>query len=149
MNLYKNIDQEIKKAILNKDRIALDTLRSIKTAFMEATTAKGAEHFLNDEQSIVIIQRMLKQRRESARIFEDQGRTELAQRELAEAEVLQSFLPKQYTEEELEKAIGEIIVQTDASSLKDMGKVMRIATKDLGGKAEGKAIADIVRKLLS
>ena len=149
MNLYATIDQEIKAAMMAKDKIKLETLRSIKTAFMETTTAKGAAHDLTEEQSIAILQRMVKQRKDSATIYEEQNRVELAQQELAEVEVLQSYLPKPYSQEELERAIGEIIVRTDASSLKDMGKVMGAATKELGAKAEGRMIADTVKKLLS
>ncbi len=149
MHLYKIIDQEIKKAMMAKDKIRLETLRSVKTAFMESTTAKGATHELTEEQSVAILQRMVKQRKDSATIYEEQNRTELAQQELKEVEVLQSYLPKPLTQDELDKAIGEIIVQSGASSLKDMGKVMGAATKQLAGKAEGRAIADTVKKLLS
>ena len=149
MNLFETIDQEIKAAMLAKDKLRLETLRSAKTAFMETTTAKGAEHTLSEEQSVAILQRMLKQRKDSATIFEEQNRPELAQKELEEAAVLQSYLPKPYTQEELERAIGEIIVRTGSSSLKDMGKVMGAATKELGGKAEGRVIAETVKSLLS
>lgn len=149
MHLYKIIDQEIKKAMMAKDKIRLETLRSVKTAFMESTTAKGATHELTEEQSVAILQRMVKQRKDSATIYEEQNRTELAQQELKEVEVLQSYLPKPLTQDELDKAIGEIIVQSGASSLKDMGKLMGAATKQLAGKAEGRAIADTVKKLLS
>ena len=149
MNLYETIDQEIKKAMMAKDKVRLETLRSVKTAFMETTTAKGASHELTEEQVLVILQRMVKQRKDSAAIYEEQNRKELAQQELKEVDVIQSYLPKALTQEELEKAIGEIIVQSGASSLKDMGKVMGAATKNLAGKAEGRAIADTVKKLLS
>ena len=149
MNLYETIDQEIKTAMLAKDKIRLETLRSAKTAFMEVTTAKDAAHTLTEEQTIAILQRMVKQRKDSSTIFEEQNRLELAQKELEEVEVLQSYLPKPYTQEELERAIGEIIVQTGSSSLKDMGKVIGAANKHLGGKAEGRIIAETVRKLLS
>ena len=149
MNLYETIDQEIKAAMMAKDKVKLETLRSVKTAFMESTTAKGASHELTEEQSVAILQRMVKQRKDSATIYEEQNRKELADQELKEVEVLQSYLPKQFTQDELEKAIGEIIEQTGASSLKDMGKVMGAATKSLAGKAEGRAIADTVKKLLS
>ena len=149
MNLFDTIDQEIKSAMLAKEKIKLETLRSIKTSLLEATKAKGAEHSLNEEQTTVILQRMVKQRKDSATIFQEQNRPELAEKELAEVEVLQAYLPAQLTLEELEKAIGEIIVQTGSSSLKDMGKVMGAATKKLGGNAEGRLIADTVKKLLS
>ena len=149
MNLFDTIDQEIKSAMLAKEKIKLETLRSIKTSLLEATKAKGAEHSLNEEQTTVILQRMVKQRKDSATIFQEQNRPELAEKELAEVEVLQAYLPAQLTLEELEKEIGEIIVQTGSSSLKDMGKVMGAATKKLGGNAEGRLIADTVKKLLS
>ncbi len=149
MNLYETIDQEIKAAMMAKDKVKLETLRSVKTAFMESTTAKGASHELTVEQSVAILQRMVKQRKDSATIYKEQNRVELAEQELKEVEVIQSYLPKQFTQDELEKAIGEIIEQTGASSLKDMGKVMGAATKSLAGKAEGRAIADTVKKLLS
>ncbi len=149
MNLFETIDQEIKTAMIAKDKVKLETLRSIKTAFMESTTAKGAEHTLSEEQVIAILQRMVKQRKDSAEIYAEQNRTELAESELAEVEVLQSYLPAPYTQEELERAIGEIIVKTGSSSLKDMGKVMGAATKHLGGRAEGRVIAETVKKLLS
>ena len=149
MNLYEKIDQEIKAAMLAKDKVRLETLRSAKTAFMEGTTAKGAAHELSKEQTIAILQRMVKQRKDSAAIYEEQNRLDLSQKELEEVEVLQSYLPKPYTQEELEKAIGEIIVRTGASSLKDMGKVMGAATQELGSRAEGRMIAETVKKLLS
>lgn len=149
MNLFKNIDKEIMEAMKAKDRVRLETLRSVKTAFMESTTAKGASHDLTEEQSVAILQRMVKQRKDSAAIYEEQDRVELAEQELKEVEVLESYLPEQLTQEELDKAIKDIIEQTGASSLKDMGKVMGVATKSLAGKAEGRAIADTVKKLLS
>lgn len=149
MSLYKTIDQEIKKAMMAKDKVQLETLRSVKTAFMESTTAKGSSGELTEEQSVAILQRMVKQRKDSAAIYEEQNRVELAQQELKELEVLQSYLPKQLTQDELEKAIGDIIEQAGATSLKDMGKVMGAATKALAGKAEGRAIADTVKKMLS
>ncbi len=149
MSLYKTIDQEIKKAMMAKDKVQLETLRSVKTAFMESTTAKGASGELTEEQSVAILQRMVKQRKDSAAIYQEQNREELAQQELKEVEVLQSYLPEQLTQDELEKAIGDIIEQAGATSLKDMGKVMGAATKALAGKAEGRAIADTVKKMLS
>ena len=149
MNLFETIDQEIKMAMLAKDKVKLETLRSVKTAFMESTTAKGAEHTLSEDQVTTILQRMVKQRKDSAEIYAEQNRTELAESELAEVEILQSYLPAPYTQEELELAIGEIIVKTGSSSLKDMGKVMGAATKHIGGRAEGRMIADTVKKLLS
>ena len=116
---------------------------------MESTTAKGSSGELTEEQSVAILQRMVKQRKDSAAIYEEQNREELAEQELKEVKVLQSYLPEQLTQNELEKAIGDIIEQAGATSLKDMGKVMGAATKALAGKAEGRAIADTVKNLLS
>ncbi|HTN68485.1 MAG TPA: GatB/YqeY domain-containing protein [Dysgonamonadaceae bacterium] len=149
MSLIKTIDQEIKAAMLAQNKIRLETLRSIKVALLEESTSKGADHEVSEERTVAILQRMVKQRKDSATIFAEQNRQELADKELAEVEVIQQYLPAQLTQEELEKAIGEIVVQTGASSLKDMGKVMGSATKELAGKAEGRAIADTVKKLLS
>ena len=149
MNLHEIIDQEIKKAMMAKDKVRLEVLRSAKTAFMETTTAKGASHDLTEEQSVAILQRMVKQRKDSSAIYKEQNRSDLAEQELKEVEVLRSYLPEQLTQEELDKTIGDIIDKANASSLKDMGKVMGIATKSLAGKAQGRAIADTVKKLLS
>lgn len=149
MNLHEIIDQEIKKAMMAKDKVRLEVLRSAKTAFMETTTAKGASHDLTEEQSVAILQRMVKQRKDSAAIYKEQNRSDLAEQELKEVEVLRSYLPEQLTQEELDKTIGDIIDKANASSLKDMGKVMGIATESLAGKAQGRAIADTVKKLLS
>lgn len=149
MNLFETIDQEIKSAMLAKDKIRLETLRSIKTAFMESTKAKDAVHTLTEEQVTGILQRMVKQRKDSAEIFATQNRPELAEKELTEVAVLQNYLPAPYTQEELERAIGEIIAKTGSSSLKDMGKVMGAATQQLGARAEGRVIADTVKKLLT
>ncbi|MFA6862412.1 MAG: GatB/YqeY domain-containing protein [Dysgonamonadaceae bacterium] len=149
MNLFETIDQEIKTAMMAKDKIRLETLRSVKTAFMESTKAKDAEHTLSKEQVTAILQRMAKQRKDSAEIFTEQNRPELAEKELSEIEVLKEYLPEQFSQEELDRAIGEIIVQTGSSSLKDMGKVMGAANKYIAGRADGRVIAETVKKLLS
>ena len=149
MNLFETIDKEIKMAMLAKDKIRLETLRSVKSAFLESVKAKDAKDTISEEQVTVILQRMVKQRKDSADIYAEQNRSELAEKELEEVIILQEFLPAPYTQEELEKAIGEIIVKTGSSSLKDMGKVMGAATKYLGGRAEGRVIAETVKKLLS
>ncbi|HUI32239.1 MAG: GatB/YqeY domain-containing protein [Dysgonamonadaceae bacterium] len=149
MNLFETIDQEIKTAMMAKDKIRLETLRSVKTAFMESTKAKDAEHTLSKEQVTAILQRMAKQRKDSAEIFTEQNRPELAEKELSEIEVLKEYLPEQFSQEELDRAIGEIIVQTGSSSLKDMGKVMSAANKYIAGRADGRVIAETVKKLLS
>lgn len=116
---------------------------------MESTKAKDAEHTLSKEQVTAILQRMAKQRKDSAEIFTEQNRPELAEKELSEIEVLKEYLPEQFSQEELDRAIGEIIVQTGSSSLKDMGKVMSAANKYIAGRADGRVIAETVKKLLS
>ncbi len=148
MKLYEIIDSEIKKAMLAKDRTRLDVLRAVKKEFIEARTAKNAEEF-SDKTETTILQRMVKQRKESAEIFTTQGREDLAADEINQLSVLQEYLPKQLSEEELEQAIKSIIAEVGASSMKDMGKVMGTASKQLAGKSEGKAISDMVKKLLS
>lgn len=149
MSLFETINQEIKSAMLAKDKLKLETLRGIKKEFLEAKTAKGASDELSDETATVILQKMVKQRKDSATIFAEQNRPELAEKELAEANVIQQFLPEQLSPETLEAEIKQIIAETGASSMKDMGKVMGIATKKLAGKAEGKAISENVKKLLA
>ncbi len=149
MSLDDNINEEIKKAMLAKDRVKLDTLRGIKKEFIEAKTAKGAENHLSDEQITAILQKMVKQRKDSAEIYTNQNRPELAEAETAQINVIQEYLPKQLSAEELEAELKEIISKTGASSMKDMGKIMGVATKELAGKAEGRAISDMVKKLLS
>ena len=147
-NLFDTISNEIKKAMLSKDKIRLEALRGVKKEFLEARTAKGAGEELSDETAIIILQKMVKQRKDSAEIYTSQGRADLAADEVAQMNVIQTFLPAQLTGDELEAAIKSIIAETGASSLKDMGKVMGTATKQLAGKAEGKAISDMVKKLL-
>lgn len=148
MKLYNTLDSEIKKAMLAKDRVRLDVLRAVKKEFVEAKTAKNAEEFTENVE-ITILQRMVKQRKESADIFNSQSREDLANDELAQLVILQEYLPKQLTSDELETEIKSIIESVEASSMKDMGKVMGAASKQLAGKSEGKAISDMVKRLLS
>ncbi len=148
MNLFDKISEDIKNAMLAKDKIRLEALRGVKKEFLEAKTAKGAEGDLTDEAAVKILQKMVKQRKDSATIYTEQNRPELAEKELAEVAVLESYLPKQMSAEELENAIREIITQTGATSAKDMGKVMGVATKQLTGLTEGRAISEMVKKLL-
>ncbi len=147
-NLFNTISDEIKKAMLSKDKIRLEALRGVKKEFLEAKTAKGASDELSDETATAILQKMVKQRKDSAEIYTSQGRADLAADELAQLNVIQEFLPAQLSAEELESAIRSIIAQTGVSSIKDMGKVMGIATRQLAGKAEGRAISDMVKKML-
>src|SRR5690554_3380995 len=148
MTLFDTITEEIKKAMLAKDKVRLEALRGVKKEFLEAKTAKGASDELPDETAMAILQKMVKQRKDSAEIYTSQGRTDLAQDELAQLRVIQEFLPKQLSPEELEAAVKAIIAETGAQSLKEMGKVMGLATRQLAGKAEGKAISEMVKKLL-
>lgn len=135
--------------MLAKDKVRLETLRGIKKEFLEAKTAKGAADELSEATETSILQKMVKQRRESAEIYTSQGRPDLAEVELAQLAVIQEYLPAQLTAEELETVITEIIASTGASSMKDMGKVMGVASKQLAGKAEGRAINEVVKRLLA
>lgn len=149
MNLFDTISDEIKKAMLARDKVRLDALRGVKKEFLEAKTAKGATDELSDEAATAILQKMVKQRKDSAEIYTAQGRADLASDELAQLRVIQEFLPQQLTQEELESAVRSIISETGAQSMKEMGKVMGIATRQLAGKAEGRAISEMVKKLLT
>ena len=148
MNLFDTISDEIKKAMLSRDKVRLEALRGVKKEFLEAKTAKGASDELPDEAATVILQKMVKQRKDSAEIYTAQGRADLASDELAQLRVIQEFLPQQLSSEELESAVKEIIAETGAQSMKEMGKVMGVATRQLAGKAEGRAISETVKKLL-
>jgi len=149
MNLFDTISEEIKKAMLAKDKVRLEALRGIKKEFLEAKTAKGANDELSDETAIAILQKMVKQRKDSADIYTAQGRPDLAEDEIAQIKVIQDFLPSQLTAEELEAAVKKIVAEVGATSMKDMGKVMGVATKELVGKAEGRAVSEMVKKLLA
>lgn len=149
MNLYDTISADIKSAMLAKDRVKLDALRAVKKVFIEAKTAKGSDGELTDENAIKIITKLVKQRRESAEIFITNARPELAEPALAEVVILETYLPKQMTEEELEAALKEIISTLGATSPQQMGQVMGAATKQLAGKADGKAISTKVKELLT
>lgn len=149
MALFEQVSEDIKNAMKAKDKVALEALRGIKKEFLEAKTAKGANDELSDETAIKILQKMVKQRKESAAIFKEQGRTDLAENELAEASVIEKYLPAQMSDEELTAVIKEIIAEVGATSAKEMGKVMGVASKKLAGKAEGKAISDKVKSLLA
>jgi uncharacterized protein YqeY len=149
MALFEIITEEIKKAMLAKDKVRLEALRGIKKELLEAKTAKGASEELSDETVTAILQKMVKQRKDSAEIYASQNRPDLAEPELEQMRVIQEYLPKQLTPEELERAVKDIITETGASSMKDMGKVMGVATKQLAGKAEGRAVSEMVKRLLS
>lgn len=147
--LFDQISEDIKKAMLAKDKVALDALRGIKKEFLEAKTAKGGDGELHDDKALQILQKMVKQRKESAQMFIDANRPELAEDELAQCKIIERYLPAMMTEEELTAALTAIIAQVGATSPQDMGKVMGVATKQLAGRAEGKAINLKVRELLA
>ncbi len=149
MNLFDQISEDIKKAMLAKDKVALDALRSVKKEFLEAKTAKGSDGELHDDQALKILQKMVKQRKESAEMFVGAGRQELADNELAQVKVIEQYLPQQMSEAELTAVLQEIIAAVGAAGPQDMGKVMGTATKQLAGKAEGKMISMKVKELLS
>ena len=149
MSLFDQISSDIKAAMLARDKQRLEALRGVKKEFLEAKTAKGSDGDLPDETAMKILVKMVKQRKDSAQIDIEQNRPELAEGELAEAKIIEEYLPQQMTEEELETALKAIIAEIGATSAKDMGKVMGIATKQLAGKAEGKAISAKVKELLA
>jgi uncharacterized protein YqeY len=148
MGLEQTINNDIKTAMLAKDKLRLETLRSIKAGILLAKTAENAVEITEDFE-IKMLQKMTKQRKESAAIYSQQNRLELAEKELAEAEIIEQYLPKRLSEEEITVALKEIIAAVDATSAKDMGKVMGAATKQLAGKADGRLISEIVKKLLA
>ena len=149
MDLFDKISADIKAAMLAREKVRLETLRGIKKEFLEAKTAKGADGQLTDEQATKILAKMAKQRRETAAIYAEQNRPELAENELAEAAVIEEYLPKQFTDEELTAELRRIIAETGATSQKEMGKVMGVASKALAGRADGKVISAKVRELLA
>lgn len=149
MDLFETVNGDIKKAMLARDHARLETLRGIKKEFLEAKTAKGSDGTLSDDTALKILAKMVKQRKETAEIYLSQSRQDLADAELNEAAIIEEYLPKQLSEEELTAALKEIIAQTGATSAKDMGKVMGVASKQLSGKAEGRAISAKVKELLN
>jgi len=149
MNLFDKISEDIKKSMLAKDKLRTETLRGVKKEFIEAKTAKGAEGDFTDEQAIKILQKMQKQRKDAAEIFETQNRADLAEKEILEVAIIAEYLPQPMSEQELEAAVLEIIKECGATSAKEMGKVMGAASKALSGKSDGKAISAMVKKLLA
>ena len=149
MSLELQINNDIKNAMLAKEKVRLTALRAIKAAILLAKTAEGASHELSDADLLRIIQKLVKQRRESAEIYKQNGREDLAGNELAELSFMEPYLPKTLSGEELEAALKQIISQTGASGPSDMGKVMGVATKQLAGQADGRQISETVKKLLS
>ena len=147
--LFDQISNDIKEAMKARDKVRLEALRNIKKVFIEAKTAPGANDTLEDAQALKILQKLAKQGHDSADLYTSQNRPDLAEEEMAQVNVIESYLPKQMSEEEIEAVVKEINAQTGAQSMKEMGKVMGIASKQLAGKADGKKISEIVKKLLA
>ena len=149
MTLFDQISEDIKAAMKARDKVRLETLRNIKKVFLEAKTAPGANDTLEDADALKILQKLAKQGRETAQTYIDNNRQDLADEELAQAKVIEEYLPKPLTEEEIEKEVKDIIAQTGAQGMKDMGKAMGRASKKMAGRADGRAISTIVKKLLA
>ena len=149
MDLFERVSEDIKNAMKAKDKVALESLRNAKKYFLEAKTAPGANDTLTDADAVKIIQKLVKQGKDSAEIYKGQGRQDLVDGELAQVAVLEAYLPKQLSPEELEAELKAIITEVGAVDAKDMGKVMGVASKKLAGLAEGRAISAKVKELLS
>tara|TARA_R110002049_G_scaffold268752_1_gene445526 strand:+ start:56504 stop:56953 length:450 start_codon:yes stop_codon:yes gene_type:complete len=149
MSLQQDIMTALKEAMKAKDQTALTALRAVKSAILLAQTESGAKEELTEDQELKILQKQVKQRRDSAAIYLEQGREDLAAPELAEAEVINQFLPEALSDEDIEKAVEAVIAQVGADGMKDMGKVMGIVSQKLAGKADGKTISNIVKAKLS
>lgn len=149
MSLKATIESEIKQAMLNKDKDRLRALRAIKSQILLAETEKGGGGDLSEEVEIKLLTKAAKQRRDSIQVFEEQGRDDLAATEKSELEVIEGYLPKQLSEEEVESEVKKVIEEVGASGPQDMGKVMGMATRKLAGKADGKVISTLAKKLLS
>ncbi len=147
-NLFDQVSSDIRTAMKAHDKVRLEALRNIKKYFLEAKTAPGANDELADAAALKILQKLAKQGDESAETYRKAGRADLADEEAAQVAVIREYLPKPLTEEEIEDVVKGIIAQTGAQSMKDMGKVMGLATKELAGKADGKVVSGIVKKLL-
>lgn len=149
MKLTEQIDADLKAAMLARDEVRKLTIRGIKKEIIEARTAPGSTGEVGDDEVVKICAKLLKQRKDSATIYIQQSRPELAESELAEAAILEGYMPKQMSAEELESAIRSIIAQTGAEGPKDMGKVMGVASKQLAGKVEGRVLSDTVKQILN
>ena len=149
MDLFEKVSEDIKNAMKAKDKVALETLRNVKKCFLEAKTAPGANDTLTDADALKIMQKLVKQGKDSAGVYAGQGRQDLPDAALAQVAVIERYLPKQMSAEELENVLKEIIAQVGAAGPKDMGKVMGVASKSLAGKAEGRAISEAVKRLLN
>ncbi len=149
MTLIEKISEAIKASMKEKDTISLESLRAVKSALLLAQTQKGNSSGISADEEIKILQKLVKQRKESAEIYISQNRSELAEVEIKQSKIIERFLPKQLSPEEVEKIVSELINKTGASGMKDMGKIMGMASKQLSGVADGKAISNIVRSKLS
>ncbi|MFL1013042.1 GatB/YqeY domain-containing protein [Flavisericum labens] len=149
MSLQQDVMAALKEAMKSKDQTALAALRAVKSAILLAQTESGAKEELTEEQELKILQKQVKQRRDSAAVYLEQNREDLAAPELTEADIISQFLPEALTEEEIEKVVVAIIEQTGAEGMKDMGKVMGMVSKELAGQADGKTISSIVKVKLS
>ncbi|WP_334055791.1 GatB/YqeY domain-containing protein [Polaribacter sp. P097] len=149
MSLQKQVMTKMKEAMKAKDTVALQALRAVKSAFLLAKTESGAQEEISEEQELKIIQKQVKQRKDSAAIFLKQGREDLAAPELAEIAVLEQFLPEAISEEEIKKVVKATIADLNAEGMKDMGKVMGVVSKKLSGQADGKTISTLVKKNLA
>ena len=148
MNLFDQIGEDIKKAMLAKDNVRRDTLRNVKKEFLEAKTAKAGDDF-DDSQAIQILRKMVKKGEDAAQIFMTQNREDLAQEELSQVAVLKQYLPATMSVEEVEKVVSELISQLGVTSIKEMGKVMGAASKQLSGRTDNKTISEVIKKMLS
>lgn len=149
MSIFEEVNEGIKTSMKQRDKVRLEALRGIKKEFLEAITAKGSDGTLHDDQALKILQKMHKQRKESANIYTENGRPELAESELAEAEVIATFLPKMLSEDEVMVVVKKLMEDNNISDMKMMGKLMGLAQKELAGKAEGSVIAACAKKLLA
>ena len=147
--LFDQISNDIKEAMKARNQVRLDTLRNIKKVFLEAKTAPGVNDTLDDATAVKLLQKLAKQGKESAAIYAQQNRPDLAEPELAQVSIIEEYLPKALSADEIETIVKEIISQTGASGMKDMGKVMGLATKQMAGQAEGGAISAVVKRLLT
>lgn len=148
MNFQDQLNSKLKAAMREKNKVALESLRAIKSAILLLQTQSGAKETPDDAEITKLLHKLVKQRKESASIFREQGRADLADPEEAQIEVISQFLPEQLSAEEVEKVIDQVIQSVGATTMKDMGKVMGMANKQLAGKADGKLIAEIVKKHL-
>lgn len=149
MALFEQVSKDIVAAMKAKDKVRLEALRNIKKVFLEAKTAPGAGDTLEDADAMKLLQKLAKQGRDSAALYAGQGRQDLADGELAQVEVIEGYLPQPLSAEEIEAAVKDIIAKVGAQTVKDMGRVMGVASKQLAGRADGKAISEAVKRLLA